>query len=94
MAHRARADRHERTGEAHAGEVPTVSFDYVFTKSDGLAGEDGEPDTITALVVLWTVRQVSCLVFLWREKSTAGPCKQGNHQVHSDVGPLRSYPAL
>ena len=52
IAHRARADRHERTGEAHAGEVPTVSFDYFFTKSDGLGGEHDEAEKITSLVVV------------------------------------------
>lgn len=30
LAHRARADRHERTGETHAGAVPTMSFHYFF----------------------------------------------------------------
>ena len=29
-----------------------MSFDYFFTKSDGLAGVDGEADAITALVVV------------------------------------------
>ena len=52
LAHRARSDRHERSGESHAGAVPTISFDYFFTKSDGQAGDSGNPDTITALVVV------------------------------------------
>ena len=52
LAHRARSDRHERSGESHAGAVPTISFDYFFTKSDGQAGDSGNSDTITALVVV------------------------------------------
>ena len=52
MSHRARADRHERTGESHSGPVPTISFDYFYTKSDGKSAQEEEPDTITALVVV------------------------------------------
>ena len=40
------------SGESHAGAMPTISFDYFFTKSDGQAGDSGNPDTITALVVV------------------------------------------
>ena len=52
ISHRARADRHERTGESHAGPVPTTSFDYFYTKSDGQSAQEEDPDTITALVVV------------------------------------------
>ena len=52
LAHRARSDRHKRSGESHAEAVPTISFDYFFTKSDGQASDSGNPDTITALVVV------------------------------------------
>ena len=52
VSHRARADRHERTGESHSGPVPTISFDYFYTKSDGKSAQEEEPGTITALVVV------------------------------------------
>ena len=52
VAFRARPDRHENTGESHAGSVPTISFDYFFTKSDGQPGTEGDPNTITALIVV------------------------------------------
>jgi len=32
-----RAHRHERTGESHEGSIPTISFDFFYTKADGLA---------------------------------------------------------
>lgn len=35
VAHRARRDRHVQTGESHSGEVPTISFDFFYTKADG-----------------------------------------------------------
>ena len=34
VSHKARADRHENTGESHAGPVPTISFGFFYTKSD------------------------------------------------------------
>ena len=50
------------SGESHAGAVPTISFDYFFTKSDGQAGDSGNPDTITALVVVDSHTEfVSCI---------------------------------
>jgi hypothetical protein len=52
LSHRALADKHERTGESHAGSVPTISFDYFFTKSDGAAAREGEADSITSLIAV------------------------------------------
>eukprot|EP00435_Cladocopium_sp_Y103_P067384 s792_g30.t1 len=52
VAHRARSDKHERTGESHSGSVPTISFDFFFTKSDGQAGKEGDADSITSLVAV------------------------------------------
>ena len=37
VAFRARADRHMRDDSTHAGAVPTISFDFFYTKADGLA---------------------------------------------------------
>ena len=39
-------------GESHAGPVPTISFDYFFTKADGQTGKEGDSDSITSLVVV------------------------------------------
>ena len=39
------------TGESHAGSIPTISFDYFFTKSDR-QGQECDPNTITALIVV------------------------------------------
>ena len=66
LAHRARADRHERSGESHAGAVPTISFDYFFTKSDGQAGVSGSPDTLLHWWS-WTAIQALCHAYLWKE---------------------------
>eukprot|EP00435_Cladocopium_sp_Y103_P063067 s2135_g24.t1 len=52
LAHRARPTRHERTSESHAGTVPTISFDFFYTKSDGTAGQEGDADSIVALIVV------------------------------------------
>ena len=30
--HRARPNRHERTGESHGGSIPTISFDFFYTR--------------------------------------------------------------
>jgi hypothetical protein len=53
LSQRARPDRHERTGESHAGVVPTVSFDFFYTKADG-EEEPGEntPDTVLSLILV------------------------------------------
>eukprot|EP00435_Cladocopium_sp_Y103_P024696 s2951_g6.t1 len=52
IAHRAKPDRHENTGESHAGPVPTLSFDFFYTKSDGKPGQEGDADAITALIAV------------------------------------------
>ena len=52
VAHRARVDRHERSGESHASSPPTISFDYFYTKANGEAATADDPDTIIALVVV------------------------------------------
>ena len=52
LAHRARPTRHERTGEAHAGAVPTISFDFFYTKSDGTAGQEGDAQSVIALIAV------------------------------------------
>ena len=52
LAHRARADKHERTGKSHAGPVPTICFDYFFPKADGQAGKESEADSTTSPVVV------------------------------------------
>ena len=49
MAHRARADRHPRDFSSKEGELPTISFDYFYTK----AGEvSQEPDALLTLVMV------------------------------------------
>ena len=52
LAHRARSDKHERSGESHSGPVPTISFDFFFTKSDGKDAKGDEPNKITSLIVV------------------------------------------
>ena len=52
IAHRSRPDRHERTGESHANAVPTISFDFFYTKADGEAPGEDAPDTILALIMV------------------------------------------
>ena len=53
LAHRARQNRHERTGESHSNAVPTVSFDFFYTKADGDEEPDETtPDTVLALVMV------------------------------------------
>jgi hypothetical protein len=32
LMHRARPNRHERTGESHGGSIPTISFDFFYTR--------------------------------------------------------------
>ena len=54
VAHRARPNRHENKGESHAGEIPTVSFDFFYTKADGEApdGADDVADSILSLIIV------------------------------------------
>eukprot|EP00435_Cladocopium_sp_Y103_P044674 s1582_g12.t1 len=53
LAHRARQNRHERTGESHSHAVPTVSFDFFYTKADGDEEPDETtPDTVLSLVIV------------------------------------------
>ena len=52
VAHRARVDRHERSGESHASSPPTIIFDYFHTKANGEAATADDPSTIVALVVV------------------------------------------
>ena len=52
VAHRARVDRYERSGESHASSPPTISFDYFYTKANGEAATAQDPNTIIALVVV------------------------------------------
>ena len=52
VAHRARVDRHERSGESHASSPPTISFDYFYTKANGESAKAEEPNAIIALVVI------------------------------------------
>ena len=59
VAFRSRPDRHERSGQSHPESVRTIRFDCLFTKSDGQSGRDGDPETITALVVVHANRKSS-----------------------------------
>ena len=52
VAHRAGLDRHERTGESHAGPVPTIRFDYLFTEADGQSRRDALNQLIAVLIVV------------------------------------------
>ena len=62
LAHRARPTRHERTGEAHAGAVPTISFDFFYTKSDGTSGQEGDAQSVIALIVVCShTNFISCI---------------------------------
>lgn len=51
-AHRSRPDRHEKTGESHANAVPTISFDFFYTKADGEAPDENTPDTVLSLIMV------------------------------------------
>ena len=51
VAHRARPDRHVSTGSSHAGEVPTISFDFFYTKANGEEADETTPDTILAMIL-------------------------------------------
>ena len=57
ISHRARADRHERTGESHAGPVPTISFDF---STPSQTGNQRRSSSMTPLQEWWllTVTQV------------------------------------
>ena len=47
-----RAHRHERTGESHEGSIPTISFDFFYTKADGQEGPTEEtPDWVLSLII-------------------------------------------
>ena len=53
LAHRARPDRHVRSGESHADATPTISFDFFYTKADGQEEPDeNTPDTVLALIMV------------------------------------------
>ena len=50
---RARPDRHETTGISHEGAIPTISFDYFYTKVDGNDITDQEsPDAMFSLIIV------------------------------------------
>ena len=50
ISHRARADRHERTGESHAGPVPTISFDF---STPSQTGNQRRSSSMTPLQEWW-----------------------------------------
>ena len=53
LSQRGRPDRHERTRESHAGEVPTVSFDFFYTRADGEEEPDeNTPDAVLGLIMV------------------------------------------
>ena len=52
VAHRARQDRHVRDGSVKAGGIPTVSFDFAYTKAVGPNGEVQNTDTVIALIMV------------------------------------------
>ena len=63
VTHRARPDRHETTGISHEGTVPTISFDYFYTKSDGQDVLDEEsPNSVLSLIIVDSLTGfVSCV---------------------------------
>ena len=53
LMHRARPNRHERTGESHEGSIPTISFDFFYTKADGQEEPTEEtPDSVFSLFIV------------------------------------------
>ena len=73
VAHGAGSDRHGRSGEPHSGLVPTISYDDFFTKSDCQPGQDGDPDTITALIV--GDSHTNFELHHYGRESAIGPCQ-------------------
>ena len=49
LAHRGRSHKHGRSGKSHSGPVPTISFHFFFTKSDGKDAKGDELNNITLL---------------------------------------------
>ena len=58
-----RAHRHERTGESHEGSIPTISFDFFYTKADGQEELTEEtPDSVLSLIIVCSVTGfISCV---------------------------------
>ena len=52
VAYRARSDRHERTGASQRSSVPSVSFDFCYTKCVPGGKDSKEIDSITALIMV------------------------------------------
>ena len=52
VAHRARQDRHVRDGSVKDGGIPTVSFDFAYTKAVGPGGDVQNTDTVVALIMV------------------------------------------
>lgn len=52
VAHRSRQDRHVRDGSVKAGGIPTVSFDFAYTKAVGPGGDVQNTDTVIALIMV------------------------------------------
>ena len=52
VAHRARQDRHVRSGAARDGSAPTISFDYCYTRAVAQGENPRDIDAVVALVVV------------------------------------------
>ena len=60
IKHRARPDRHERSGEARDTGCPIISFDFSYTKASGVAGsEEDVGDGKEPKAALWLVMACS-----------------------------------
>ena len=52
VAHRARQDRQLRDDGVKAGEVPTVSFDFAYTRAVGAGGNVNNTEQVIALILV------------------------------------------
>ena len=52
MAYCARSDKHERSGASQRSSVPSISFDFCYTKCVPEKGDSKEIDSITALLMV------------------------------------------
>ena len=52
VAHRSRPDRHKRDGQVKESGVPTVSFDFAYTKAVAPGGNAQDTDQVIALVLV------------------------------------------
>ena len=92
VAHRARPNRHENKGESHAGEIPTVSFDFFYTKADGEApdGADDVADSILSLIIVCSHTGFTACVPL-QSKNQMDVMNRELIQFGPDVGAFRDH---